>query len=95
MGTSAWFAPGDAAAFMAEAVLLDANRVLSASVYLKGEYGIDGVFVGVPVVLGKGGVKRIIELKLTEDEMEELKKSAEHIRKLQEEVDALLKGGGI
>jgi malate dehydrogenase len=95
MGTSAWFAPGDAAAFMAEAVLLDTNRVLSASVYLKGEYGIDGVFVGVPVVLGKGGVKRIIELKLTEDEMEELRKSAEHIRKLQEEVDALLKGGGI
>jgi malate dehydrogenase len=80
---------------MAEAVLLDTNRVLSASVYLKGEYGIDGVFVGVPVVLGKGGVKRIIEIKLTEDEMEELKKSAEHIKKLQEEVDALLKGGGI
>ncbi len=92
MGTSAWFAPGDAAAFMAEAILLDTNRVLSASVYLKGEYGVDGVFVGVPVVLGNGGVKRIIELKLTDEEMEEFKKSAEHIKKLQDEVDALLKG---
>ncbi len=95
MGTSAWFAPGDAAALMAEAIILDTNRVLSASVYLKGEYGVDGVFVGVPVVLGNGGVKRIIELKLTDEEMEEFKRSAEHIKKLQEEVDALLKGGGI
>ncbi len=90
MGTSAWFAPGDAAAFMAEAVILDTNRVLSASVYLEGEYGINGVFLGVPIVLGEGGVKRILEVKLTDEEREALHKSAEHIRKLQEEVDKLL-----
>lgn len=92
MGTSAWFAPGDAAAFMAEAILLDTNRVLSASVYLHGEYGITGVFVGVPVILGWGGIKKILEVKLTDEEMEALKKSAEHVKALQEQVDELLKG---
>ncbi len=90
METSAWFAPGDAAAFMAEAVILDTRRVLTASVYLQGEYGIEGVFVGVPVVLGDGGVKRILEVALTEGEREVLKRSAEHIRELQEQVDKLL-----
>lgn len=90
MGTSAWFAPGDAAGLMAEAVVLGTNRVLPASVYLEGEYGINGVFVGVPIVLGEGGIRKILEVELTEEEAEALKRSAEHVRELQKQVDALL-----
>ena len=88
-GAAAGLAPGDAAGFMAEAVVRDARRVVPASVLLKGEFGIDGVFVGSPCVLGAGGVVRILDLKLTDAERAALNTSAEHIRALQAEVDAL------
>ncbi len=87
---SAYYAPGLATAAMVESIVRDLNRVVPASVHLEGEYGIQDVFVGVPVVLGHGGVKRILELPLKEDELAKLRTSADHVKKLQEQVDALL-----
>ncbi len=91
MGTSAWFAPGAAAARMAEAIILNQKRVLSCCVKLEGEYGINDVFVGVPVVLGKAGVERIIELQLNDKEMELLHQSAASVREMMDVLDNLKK----
>jgi len=68
IGTSAWYAPGSAAAQMVEAIVRDQKRVFPVCVRLEGEYGIDGCYLGVPVVLGKNGVEKIIELQLTDEE---------------------------
>jgi malate dehydrogenase len=80
--TSAFYAPGAAVAEMADAILLDKKRVLPATVYLQGEYGIDDLFIGVPVKLGAGGVEHIIELKLSAEEDRALKRSAAAVREL-------------
>ncbi len=75
--TSAWLAPGSSIAAMVESILYDENRVLPCSCYLEGEYGLKDVVVGVPAVLGDGGVKRILQIKLNDGEMAALKKSAD------------------
>jgi malate dehydrogenase len=80
LGTSAWYAPGAAVAQMVDAIILDEKRVLPCTAYLEGEYSIDGLYMGVPVKLGAGGVEEIIELELAEDEREALRKSAEAVR---------------
>jgi malate dehydrogenase len=80
--TSAFYAPGAATAEMADAILLDKKRVLPATVYLQGEYGIDDLFIGVPVKLGAGGVEQIIEIKLTAEEDRALKRSAAAVREI-------------
>lgn len=80
MSTSAWYAPGAAAAQMVESILKDDGRIFPCCVYLEGEYGMNDIFLGVPVQLGKEGIKRIIELDLNEDEMTLLKESEEHVR---------------
>ena len=72
---SAFYAPGSAAAIMAEAILGDRKRVLPCSTYLNGEYGMEDIYIGVPVVLGKDGVERIIELELESNELESLRES--------------------
>jgi len=72
---SAFYAPGSAAAIMAEAILDDRKRVLPCSTYLSGEYGMDDIYIGVPVVLGKNGVERIIELELSGNELNSLQGS--------------------
>ena len=72
---SAFYAPGSAAAIMAEAILEDRKRVLPCSTYLSGEYGMDDIYIGVPVVLGKDGVERVIELELAEKELDSLQGS--------------------
>ena len=72
---SAFYAPGSAAAIMAESILGDRKRVLPCSTYLSGEYGMDDIYIGVPVVLGKNGVERIIELELAENELDSLQGS--------------------
>ena len=72
---SAFYAPGSAAAIMAEAILGDRKRVLPCSTYLSGEYGMDDIYIGVPVVLGRNGVERIIELELAEKELDSLQGS--------------------
>jgi malate dehydrogenase len=74
---SAFYAPGSAAAIMAESILNDRKRSLPCSAYLNGQYGLDDIYIGVPVVLGKNGVERIIELDLEEFELESLHESAE------------------
>src|SRR5438309_11565271 len=80
LGTSAWYAPGAATAQMVHAVMLDEKRVLPCTAYLEGEYGIDGLYVGVPVKLGAGGIEEVIELDLSDDEREALERSAEAVR---------------
>jgi malate dehydrogenase len=72
---SAFYAPGSAAAIMAEAILDDRKRVLPCSTYLSGEYGMDDIYIGVPVVLGRNGVERIIELELADKELDSLQSS--------------------
>lgn len=80
LGTSAWYAPGVAAAQMVEAILLDQNRIFPCSARLTGQYGIDDLYLGVPVKLGAGGQKEIIELQLNDAELELLKGSAASVR---------------
>jgi malate dehydrogenase len=80
LGTSAWYAPGAAAAQMVDAICLDEKRVLPCTAYLEGEYGVDGLYFGVPVKLGAGGVEEIVQLKLTADEKKALRASAAAVR---------------
>ena len=82
MGTSAWYAPGAAAAQMVETILKDENRVFPVCAYLSGEYGLDDIYLGVPVKLGKSGIEQIIELSLDDSEMEMLHTSANHVREV-------------
>ena len=82
VGTSAWYAPGASAAAMVEAILKDQKRIMPCSVFLEGEYGINNLFVGVPVKLGARGVEQIIELELTADEQAALHKSAGAVKEL-------------
>jgi malate dehydrogenase len=87
---SAYYAPGAACAVMVESIVRDLKRVVAASVWLEGEYGISNVFAGVPIILGEKGIEKVIEVKLTDDELALLKRSAEHVEKLQKEVDEKL-----
>jgi malate dehydrogenase len=79
---SAYYAPSAAVAQIVDAIILDKKRILPCAAYLEGEYGIEGLFVSVPVKLGKGGVEQIIELKLTPEESQALKKSAQAVKEL-------------
>jgi malate dehydrogenase len=82
LGTSAWYAPGAASAQMVDAVMLDEKRVLPCTAYLEGEYGIDGLYMGVPVKLGADGIEQIVELDLSDDEKSALQASAEAVREV-------------
>ena len=82
VGTSAWYAPGSAVVEMVDAILKDKKKILPCSVYLEGEYGVRGLFVGVPVKLGAGGVEQIIQIKLTDAEKAALHKSANAVKEL-------------
>ncbi|MFL6029160.1 MAG: malate dehydrogenase [Gaiellaceae bacterium] len=80
LGTSAWYAPGAAAAQMVDSVMLDEKRVLPCTALLEGEYGINGLYMGVPVKLGADGIEEIVQLDLGDDEQEALRKSADAVR---------------
>ena len=80
MKTSAYYAPGAAAAEMVEAILKDKKLIRPCSAYLDGEYGLNDIYFGVPVILGRNGVEKIIEVNLTDDEKAMLMKSADLIR---------------
>jgi malate dehydrogenase len=82
---SAFFAPGLSTVEMVESILKDQKRILPCSVLLEGEYGIDGIFIGVPVKLGRKGIEEIVELELDEEERRALEISAEHIRNMVKE----------
>ena len=82
LGTSAWYAPGAAAAQMVDSIMLDEKRVLPCTAYLEGEYGIDGLYMGVPVKLGSRGIEAIYELDLSKDEQAMLNESAGAVREV-------------
>ncbi|MFN2470318.1 MAG: malate dehydrogenase [Gaiellaceae bacterium] len=82
LGTSAWYAPGAAAAQMVDAIMLDEKRILPCTAHLEGEYGIENLYMGVPVKLGAGGVEEIVELDLSGDERKALQASADAVREV-------------
>jgi malate dehydrogenase len=87
LGTSAWYAPGAAAAQMVEAVIRDQKRIFPVCAWLQGEYGLKDIYIGVPVVLGKNGIEKIIELDLNDAEKELLKESAEAVKSVMDVLD--------
>jgi malate dehydrogenase len=82
LGTSAWYAPGAAAAQMVDSIMLDSKRVLPCTAYLEGEYGIEGLYMGVPVKLGRTGVEQILEVELDDTEQAALAASADAVREV-------------
>ncbi len=80
--SSAYYAPASSLALIVESILLDKKMVLPCSAYVEGEYGINGIFMGVPVVVGAGGIEKIVQLNLNDDEKRDLAASAEKIRAL-------------
>ncbi|MCD6376729.1 MAG: malate dehydrogenase [Caldisericaceae bacterium] len=92
LGTgSAFVSPAWSALEMAEAIIFNKKKIMAASALLKGEYGVDGLFVGVPVILGKGGVEKVIEIDMTDSEREAFNKSVEAVRKTTNEVIEMTK----
>ncbi len=89
MGTSAWYAPGSAAAQMVEAIVLDQKRIFPCCIKLEGEYGLNEMFVGVPVKLGRNGIEQVIEVALNDDETELLHNSAHAVRKIMDILDGM------
>lgn len=89
MGTSAWYAPGSAAAQMVEAIVMNQKRVFPCCVKLDGEYGLNDMFVGAPVVLGKNGIERIIEVALNDDEKQLLHASANSVKGIMDILDGM------
>jgi len=86
---SAYYAPSSASVEMAEAILKDKKKILPCATYLEGEYGIKGLFIGVPVKLGKNGVEEIIQIKLTDEEKVALTKSANAVQELKDKLAEL------
>ncbi|MBI9067449.1 MAG: malate dehydrogenase [Salinivirgaceae bacterium] len=82
MGTSAWYAPGAAAAQMVEAIVKDSRRIFPVCAHLNGEYGLEDIYLGVPVILGKKGIEKIIELDLNKEEKELLYGSARSVKEV-------------
>jgi malate dehydrogenase len=85
---SAYYAPAASVAKMVECIIRDKRRILPCSTYLRGEYGVDGIFVGVPVMLGKNGVEKIIELELIPEELEALHTSASAVKAVIEKLES-------
>ncbi|TMA78556.1 MAG: malate dehydrogenase [Deltaproteobacteria bacterium] len=90
---SAFYSPAGAAVQMAEAYLRDQHRILPCAAYLEGEYGVRGVYVGVPVQIGAGGVEKVIEIALTDDEQKQFRVSVSHVEELVQAMDKVIAGG--
>ena len=86
MGTSAYYAPASGSVQMAETIIKDKKRILPCAAYCDGEFGINGLFVGLPTVLGKNGVERIVEIELNAEEQLLMDESASHVADLVETV---------
>ena len=82
LGTSAWYAPGAAGAAVVESIVRDEKRMMTCCVSLEGEYGMNDICLGVPVIVGKNGWEKIVEFKLNEEEMQAMNKSAEAVRNM-------------
>lgn len=89
LGTSAWYAPGAAAAQMVEAIVRDQKRIFPVCAMLNGQYGLKDIYMGVPVKLGKKGIEQIIELKLNADEMNLVNESAKAVKEVMDVLDAM------
>jgi malate dehydrogenase len=89
LGTSAWYAPGAAAAQMVEAIVKDQKRVFPVCSWLEGEFNQEGIYLGVPVILGKNGIEKILEVHLNEDEQALLNESANAVRKVMGVLDGM------
>lgn len=87
MGTSAWYAPGAAAAQMVEAIIRNQRRVFPVCAMLNGEYGMKNIYLGVPVILGKNGIEKIIEVSLNKEEKALLEQSAKAVRSVMDVLD--------
>lgn len=81
LGTSAWYAPGAAVSSMVQAIACDQKKMFPCSVLLEGEYGLNDISIGVPVILGKNGIEKIVEIDLNDAEKTKLKESAEAVKK--------------
>ena len=90
LGTSAWYAPGAACAFLVESIVRNERKVIPCCVYLDGDYGQSDICIGVPVVIGKNGWEKIIDYKLTADEQAEFNKSADAVRSMNKVLDTLV-----
>jgi malate dehydrogenase len=95
MGTSAWYAPGAAAAQMVEAIVRDQKRIFPCCALLNGEYGLNNIYLGVPVKLGKNGIEEIIELKLNAAEMDLVKNSAAAVKEVMDVYDGMVKSASV
>lgn len=82
LGTSAWYAPGAAASSVVESILKDQKRIIPCSCYLEGEYGQNDIFIGVPAVIGRKGIEKIVKIDLTKDEQKKFEASADAVRKV-------------
>jgi len=82
LGTSAWYAPGAAVSVLVQAIACDQRKLIPCSVFLEGEYGMNDIAIGVPVILGRNGIEEIVEIELNEAEKEMMKQSAEAVRKV-------------
>lgn len=91
LGTSAWYAPGTAAAQMVESIVRDQKRVFPCCVWLEGQYGLDKIYMGAPVILGRKGVEKIIELKLNKEELELVKASGKAVKEVMDVLDNMSK----
>ena len=91
LGTSAWYAPGAAAAQMVEAILKDQKRIYPVCAWLQGEYGLKDIYLGVPAKLGKNGIESIIELKLNDEETKLLQSSAKAVKEVMDVLDNMNK----
>ena len=89
MGTSAWYAPGAAAAQMVEAILRNERRIFECCVKMEGQYGLNGIYLGAPVVLGRNGIEQILELQLNADEMALVDASAVHVKEVMDVFDGM------
>lgn len=89
LGTSAWYAPGSAAAQMVEAIVRNQNRIFPVCAWLEGQYGLNNIYMGVPVVLGANGIEKIIELNLNNDEMKLVNESASAVKEVMNVLDNL------
>ena len=88
-GTSAWYAPGAAAAEMVESIITDAKRIMPVCALVIGEYGLKGMYVGVPAILGKDGIDKIIEIEMNEEEQKMLEASAAAVKTVMDVLDGM------
>jgi malate dehydrogenase len=90
LGTSAWYAPGASVAYLVDSILNDQKKIIACSVFLEGEYGQSDICIGVPCIIGKDGVEKIVDIKLNDDEKAKFAKSADAVRNMNADLKSVL-----